>query len=200
MPSRKLTTVLTAGLAACLLLAAGCSSGASMKRVDPKADDDVGGTGIDSADLIAATDQAAVQLKGVLLSFPGDNLIIAPSTIKNESSQPFNTALITDRLVDKLVSATAPRVSFLAREHLDEVMKEREAKRKGVYAPTEEKALPGAHYLLTGRINSLGKRYKGERADYFQLNLRLVDAEDSRIVWTKGFEFKKSGTAGVIYQ
>lgn len=199
MPSPKLTALFTALVAASLVFGAGCT-GKSMKRVDPKADDDVGGTGIDSADLIAATDQAAIELKGVLLSFPGDNLVIAPSTIKNESSQPFNTALMTDRLVDKLVSATAPRVSFLAREHLDAVLAEREAKRKGVYSPTEEKALPGANYLLTGRINSLGKRGDGKRADYFQLGLRLVDAESSRIVWTKGFEFKKTGDSGVIYQ
>ena len=55
MTTRRLTAVLALSLAA--LSAAGCA-GYSMKRVNPSADDDVGGTGIDSADVIAATDRA----------------------------------------------------------------------------------------------------------------------------------------------
>ena len=58
----------------------------------------------------------------------------------------------------------------------------------------------GADYLLTGRINSLSKRYEGDRADYFQLGFTLIDAEDATIVWSNQYEFKKVGDAGVIYQ
>jgi hypothetical protein len=83
---------------------------------------------------------------------------------------------------------------------VDEVLKEREGKRTGVYAPTEQKALLGAHYLLTGRITSLSKRADGDRADYFVLAFKLVDAEDSHLAWTNNYEFKKVGDAGVIYQ
>ncbi len=187
-----------AALAAAAVLPA--CAGASMQRVDPRADDDVGGTLIDSADVIAATDAAVEDLAAVLLQSERGDMKVAFATIKNESSQPFNTALLSDRMRNSLVRRTSPRVKYLAREHIDEILREREGKRGGVYAAGEQKSLLGADYLLTGRINSLSKRYEGDRADYFQLNFQLVDAEDSTILWTDAYEFKKVGDAGVIYQ
>jgi PBP1b-binding outer membrane lipoprotein LpoB len=197
MTTLKFTAVLALSLAA--FAAAGCA-GHSMKRVNPSADDDVGGTGIDSADVIAATDKAAAELGPALLQMSQSDVVVAPSTIKNESIQPFNTGMLTDRMVDDLVRRCGARVRFLAREHIDEVVKERDAKRQGVYSPTEQKALLGANYLLTGRITSLSKRADGDRADYFVLSFRLVDAESGVISWSNQYEFKKVGDAGVIYQ
>lgn len=196
MTTGKLTALLALVVAAS---AAGCA-GHSMERVNPSADDDVGGTLIDSADVIAATDRAAGQLAPELLKSRQNDLVVAPATIKNESIQHFNTAMLSDRMIDRLVHDCGDRVRFLAREHIDEVLKERDAKRSGVYSGTEQKALLGAHYLLTGRITSLSKRAGGDRADYFLLSFRLVDAEDSHIVWSNQYEFKKVGDAGVIYQ
>ena len=196
MTTSKLTAVLALCVAA---LAAGCA-GHSMERVNPSADDEVGGTGIDSADVIAATDRAALDLGPALLKSTQNDLVVAPSTILNESIQPFNTGMLTDRMVDKLVHDCGARVKFLAREQLDAVMKERDAKSAGVYTKTPEKALLGAHYLLTGRITSLSKRVEGDRADYFVMSFRLVDAADSHVVWSNQYEFKKVGDSGVIYQ
>ena len=188
-------------LVGCLaLFALSACSGASMERVDPRADDDVGGTLIDSADVIAATEAASEDLAKVLLASTRNDLVVAFATIKNESIQPFNTALLTDRMRNTLVRRTSPRVKYLAREQIDEILREREGKRTGVYSGKEQKSLLGADFLLTGRINSLSKRYEGDRADYFQLNFQLVDSEDSTIVWTDSYEFKKVGDAGVIYQ
>ena len=195
MTPKSLTAVLVLTASAFL---AGC--GHSMERVNPSADDDVGGTLIDSADVIAATDKAAAELGDALLQAKEGNIIVAPASIKNESVQPFNTGMLHDRMIDDLVRKCGARVTFLAREHVDEVIKEREAKRSGVYAPTEQKNVLGAHYLLTGRITSLSKRADGDRADYFVLAFRLVDAEDSHIAWTNNYEFKKVGDSGVIYQ
>jgi len=197
----SLHPVRTFALVGCvaLLSLTGCA-GASMERVDPRADDDVGGTLIDSADVIAATEAAAEDLSKVLLASSRNDMVVAFATIKNESIQPFNTALLSDRMRDSVFNQTAPRVKFLAREQIDEVLREREGKRTGVFSGKEQKALLGADYLLTGRINSLSKRYEGDRADYFQLNFQLVDAEDSTIAWSKSYEFKKVGDAGVIYQ
>lgn len=197
MTPMKLTAVLAISLAA--VAAAGCA-GHSMKRVNPSADDDVGGTGVDSADLIAFTDKAAPALAQALLASPKNDIVVAFPPIKNETSQPMNTATFSDRLRGALIRACGARVRFLAREQMDEIMKERDAKEKGVYSPTEKKALLGADYFLTGRFTSLSKRADGDRADYFHLMLDLVDAGDSHIAWTDSFEFKKVGDAGVIYQ
>jgi TolB-like protein len=191
-------SVTLAGALALLLLPA--CSGASMERVDPSADDEVGGTLIDSADVIAATESAGDDLAAVLLASKRNDMIVAFSTIKNESIQPFNTALLSDRMRNSLVRKTNSRVTYLAREHIDEILRERQGKREGVYVGKELKGLLGADFILTGRINSLSKRYEGDRADYFQINFQLVDAEDSTIVWSDAYEFKKTGDAGVIYQ
>ena len=197
MTTTRLTAVLALALAA--TAAAGCT-GHQMRRVNPSRDDNVGGTMIDSSDVIVSTDRAAAELAEALLKSPENNVVVAPATIKNESPQPFNTGMLTDRMIDDLVRACGARVRFLAREQIDEVVKERDAKRQGVYSATEQKALLGAHYLLTGRITSLSKRADGDRADYFVLAFRLVDAEDSHVAWTNNYEFKKVGDAGVIYQ
>jgi len=196
MTTSKLTAVLALCLAA---FAAGCA-GHSMERVNPSADDDVGGTGIDSADVIAATDRAARDLAPALLKSTQNDLVVAPSTIKNESIQPFNTGMLTDRMIDQLVRDCGARVRFLVREHIDEVVKERDAKRSGVYSPTEQKALLGAHYLLSGRITSLSKRADGDRADYFVMSFRLVDAESSACVCSNQYEVNKVGDSRVQYQ
>lgn len=193
---RAAALVLVAAVSATV---SGCA-GADMERVDPKADDDVGGTFIDSADVIAVTDQAEADLAKILLQSPQSGLVVVMSTIKNESLQPINTALLTDRMRDKLVRDTSPRVKYVAREFMDEVLSERDAKRSGVFTEKERKALLGADFLLTGRILSLSKRYEGDRADYFQLGFTLLDAEDGTIVWSNSYEFKKVGDAGVIYQ
>ncbi len=189
---------LAAALAVAGSLFGGCA-GASMERVDPSQDDDLGGTMIDSADVIAATDQAVAELSDVLLKMEQNGIKIAAATIKNESAQPFNTALLSDRMINGLVRNTAPRVGFLAREQIDEIVREREAQEAGVYTSTKKLSLLGADYLLTGRILSLSKRYEGDRADYFVLGFRLVSL-DSTILWTQQYEFKKVGDSGVIYQ
>lgn len=191
--------------AAFLLLALGAAllpacAGPSSERVDPSQDDELGGTMIDSSDVIAATNQAAEDLTKVLLASPKNDIIVAPSTIRNESAQPINTAVLTDRMITRLLRETGTRVKYLAREHIDEVLREREGKRSGVYAGKEQKALLGADYLLTGRITSVSKRSEGDRADYFLLTFSLVDSEDSTLVWRDEYEFKKVGDSGVIYQ
>src|SRR5262245_13669519 len=126
------TAKFTAVLALAAMAAARC--GHSMARVNPTADDDVGGTLIDSAGVIAATDRAAAELGDSLLQSKEGNLTVAPASIKNESVQPFNTGMLHDRLINDLVRKCGARVTFLAREHVDEVLKEREGKRSGVYA------------------------------------------------------------------
>jgi len=197
MTTIRTTAALALTLAACF--AAGCG-GYSSKRVNPSADDDVGGTGIDSADVIAFTDKAAPALAQALLASPKNDIVVAFPPIKNETVQPMNTAIFSDRLRGALVKQCGARVRFLAREQMDEIMKEREAKEKGVYSKTESKALLGADFLLTGRFTSLSKRAGGDRADYFLLSLDLVDAADSHVAWTDSYQFKKVGDAGVIYQ
>lgn len=197
MTHLRFNTVLS--LAMCGALLAGCG-GLSSQRVDPGADDDLGGTLIDSADVIATTDQAAADLAAFLLRSSRSDLKVAVSPIKNESVQPINTSLLTDRMRNQLVRETSPRVKYLAREHIDAVVDERDGKRDGVFSGSDRRQLLGADYLLTGRINSLSKRADGDRADYFQLGFVLVDAEDGSIVWSDQYEFKKTGDAGAIYQ
>lgn len=198
-PKSVTRTVLALSLGLAGASAAGCG-GPSMERVDPRKDDTVGGTLIDSSDVIEVSDRASVQIAKILLASPRNDLVVHFPTVKNESIQPFNTALLSDRIRERVLADTAPRVKFLAREHMDEIEKEREGKRAGVFSGDERKQLLGANFLLTGRIKSLSKKSEDERADYFQLSFQLVDAEDSSIVWANSWEFKKQGDTGVIYQ
>jgi hypothetical protein len=190
-------------LGAVAMTAGACASGPhrpTMRRVDPRADDDLGGTLIDSADVIAITDRAAHSLSQTLLQMPRNDIVISYAPIKNESIQPFNTAMLTDRMRDAVARETGARVRFRATEQLDEIRKERDAKRAGEYSGGSRGPIAGADYLLTGRITSLSKRYEGDRADYFLLAFELVDAESGLGAWSNRYEFKKEGGAGVIYR
>lgn len=198
-PKSVTRTFLVLAVAAAAAGASGCA-GHSMRRVDPSKDDTLGGTGIDSADIVQITDRASAELAQQLLASPRNDIVVHFPTIKNESRQPLNTALLSDRIRERVFTACAPRVKFLVREQLDEIEKEREGKRAGVFSGSERKQLLGANYLLTGRIKGMSKRADGDQADYFQLSFQLVDAESSEMVWTKGYEFKKVGDSGVIYQ
>lgn len=198
-----MTSRRNAAVAVVVALAAAASAGCAgkrMQRLDPRADDTLGGTMIDSADVIATTERAAAEISKQLLASPRSDVVVYFPPMKNESPQPINTALLSNRVRDLVLRDTSPRVRFVAREHMDEVMKEREGKRSGAVSGEERKALLGASHHLTGRILSLSKRSEGDRADYFQLNFVLLDAESSELLWSQSYEFKKAGEAGVIYQ
>lgn len=195
--ARRWTTF--ALLAALFLPLVGC--GPLSKRVDPDADDSLGGTGIDSADVRAIADK----MSGRILTTPQIARATSPPTImldpvRNGTRFVIDTDILTIRLRGALGEHASGRVKFLARERLDSVQKERSAKRDGVFTASSEKQLLGADFILTGELLSISKARDSQRSDYILYTFQLIDAEDSSIVWEGQHEVKKVGKRGTTYR
>jgi hypothetical protein len=166
-------------------------------------DQDTGGTGIEAQDIRAVSDRMARslldELSGVLPD--GEPATVVFDEIVNRSSQMFDKRIFLERMRAELNSSSRGRLRFLARENLPAILAERERKRSGEVTSGERKELLGADYLLTGTITGLAKAEGRSSLDrYWFLSFRLVDAEDSAIVWEDSYEFRKRGEASVLYR
>ncbi|MCA3072717.1 MAG: hypothetical protein ING77_14060 [Rhodocyclaceae bacterium] len=107
----------------------------------------------------------------------------------NDSAQPINRNLITDRLRLNLNRAARNRLVFVGRNHSQAVALERDLKRSGavdVGTTGLTKAQAGADFRLGGRISSLDARNPrtGVMQRYKQIVFELFDLETGVIVWT----------------
>jgi PBP1b-binding outer membrane lipoprotein LpoB len=92
------------------------------------------------------------------------------------------------------------KVRFLARDRLEDILKEREAKRKNLVTASKEGDLYGVDFYLTGELTGLSKAVSNNRSDYILMAFQLIDAETSDIIWEDSYEIKRVGESGVAYQ
>ena len=202
MPSRVFSRrhgLVTLALVALAVAATACSSPKS-KRVDPDIDDEMGGTGIDSADIRAISDWMSRSLVERLPSGGASKPVVVLKEVTNNTRFIIDKDLFIQKMRTQLIRDSGDKIDFLAREDMDAILAERAAKREGKVGQTEEKGLLGAEYFLTGTLSGLSKSSGGDRSDYINAAFRLVDAESSRIVWEDSKDFKKVGEAGVLYK
>ena len=164
----------------------------------------VAGTGIESQDLVGATDKMA---RGILNAAPIMNAKTPPfvvlDPVLNESRFPINKELFLTRIQTQLTSKSGGKVQFLARERLAALEKERDMKRAGAVTATTDPLLQefkGADYFLTGKLQSLTTRTKDGISDYVLYTFQLIDARTSVIVWAGDHEIKKQGLEDAAYR
>lgn len=168
----------------------------------------VAGVGIDSADIISATD---MMLRDMLSNptLAGQSkpprVIVDSAYFVNESTTRINVNSITDRLRVNLNRAANGRMVFVGRQNVAMIEQERELKRSGVVdggTIRKTQATAGADYRLAGRITSLDAvgTQSGVNSRYTQMTFEMIDLELGTIVWSGIYEFKKSGTENVLYR
>lgn len=193
------------------LVFTGCVSndgGQAVKYEDPAAMSDVGGIGIDSADIVAMTDRmvASMMANPILANrTPAPRVIIDAEYFKNESSTRINKNMITDQLRIELNRAANGRLIFIARQYSDMVEQERQKKREGELTKGSigmAKAQAGADFRLVGRITSKDaiNPKTGKTSRYHQITFEMVDLETSGYVWGDQYQFKKTGQDDVVYR
>lgn len=168
----------------------------------------VAGVGIESQDIVAATDQ---MMRDMLTNpvLAGQStpprVIVDAQYFINESTSRINVNTITDRLRVNLNRASNGRMVFVGRQNAAMVEAERELKREGkVDGGTirKTKATAGADYRLAGRITSLDAvaTNTGTNSRYTQITFEMIDLELGTIVWSGIYEFKKSSQDDVVYR
>ena len=101
---------------------------------------------------------------------------------------------------DLLIENAGEQFRFVERDRMLEVRAEREAKRTGEVSASAEKMISGADYFLTAELVPIHKRSGADVSDYIYYSFELIDAESSEVVWAKGYDVKKVGKRGVLYQ
>lgn len=201
-----------AGLIAAFALG-GCAAvpnadGRRVTDVDPQVRGPVSGTGIESQDITAMTDQMMRDLLAtpdLVKRETAPRIVMDAARFINESSQAINKNLIVDRLRVGLNRAGKGRIMFVSREHLAAVDEERQAKREGLTDSGTTgltKAVAGADYRLTGRIASADARNNrnGMQQRYMQITFEMLDVESSAIVWSNQYEFARAAADDVVYR
>jgi len=198
------------GLAAAALLA-GCASqgvknpsGVPVTEMRPDERGFVAGTGVESQDLVTVTDQMARSILSIpVIAQAATAPVVAIEPVINETRFPINKDIFLTRIRTQLNSKAAGKVSFLARENMRALERERQLKRDGqVTASSDPNVVEflGADYFLTGKLQGMSTRTSQGVSDYILYSFQLIDARTSRIVWEDVAEIKKQGLEDAAYR
>ncbi len=192
-------------------LAAGCASsgvknpsGIGVTRMNADEQGFVAGTGVESQDLVAVTEKMARSILGIpqIANAPTPPIIVL-DPVDNQTRFPINKDIFLTRIRTQLNSKSAGKVTFLARDRMAALEKERNLKREGAVTATSDPAKQeflGANYFLTGTLQGLSTRTKAGTSDYILYAFQLIDARTSAIVWEDSAEIKKQGLEDAAYR
>ena len=192
-----------AALAVGVVLLSGCSSD---KVVEMRGDEKgfVGGTGVESQDLVRVSDKIA---RGIL-STPQITAAAVPPVVVlepvlNETRFPVNKNIFLERIQAQLISKAQGKIVFMARERMAALERERDLKRNGQLTATSDpmvQEFKGADYFLTGKLSGLSTSTKQGVSDYILYTFQLIDVRTGAIVWGGDDEIKKQGQTDAVYR
>ena len=197
--------------AATLALVTGCASsgvknpsGTGVTRLNADEQGFVAGTGIESQDLVAVADQMARSILAIpqIANAPTPPIVVL-DPVENKTRFPINKDIFLTRIRAQLNSKTFGKVTFLARDRMAALEKERNLKREGAVTATTDPGMQefkGADYCLTGWLEGMSTRTKAGTSDYILYAFQLIDARTSAIVWEDMAEMKKQGLEDAAYR
>lgn len=202
--------LIAAGALAASMFISGCASGvknpSGVPVTEMKADERgfVAGTGVESQDLVAVTDKMSRSILGIpeianAASKP--RIVLEPVT--NNTRFPLNKDMFLKRIRVSLAEKALGKVSFLDREMMKTLERERDLKRSGQVTASADPTVNefrGADYFLTGSLDGMTTRTSAGTSDYVLYSFRLVDARTSEIVWESSAEIKKQGLEDAAYR
>jgi PBP1b-binding outer membrane lipoprotein LpoB len=192
-------------------LVAGCASsgvknpsGVPVTRMNADEQGFVAGTGVESQDLVAVTDKMSRSILGIpQIANAATPPIVVLDPVENKTRFPINKDIFLSRIRGDLIKKSGGKVTFLARERMAALEKERNLKREGAVTATSDPTVQefkGADYFLTGSLEGLSTRTKAGTSDYILYSFQLIDARTSAIVWEDNAEIKKQGLEDAAYR
>ncbi len=202
----KLTFALTTAA-----LVAGCASkgvknpsGVPVTQMRADEQGFVAGTGVESQDLVAVTDRMSRSIMGIpQIANATTTPIIVLDPVENKTRFPINKDIFLTRIRSELNKKSMGKVTFLARDRMAALEKERNLKREGAVTATADpvkQEFKGADYFLTGSLEGLSTRTTAGTSDYILYAFQLIDARTSAIVWEDNAEIKKQGLEDAAYR
>jgi len=192
-------------------LVAGCASsgvknpsGVPVTRLNPDEQGFVVGTGVESQDLVAVTDKMARSILGIpQIANAAMPPVVVLDPVENKTRFPINKDIFLTRIRSELNKKSMGKVTFLARDRMAALEKERNLKREGAVTASSDpnvQEFKGADYFLTGSLEGLSTRTAAGTSDYILYAFQLIDARTSAIVWEDNAEIKKQGLEDAAYR
>lgn len=193
---------LAAGLCAVL---AGCASEQPPpppQYVDPGTQGKISGTGIESQDMLTATDKMARKILETpqLQARKGDTPVIGLLPVENRTRFAIDKEIFNTRLKALLNEKANGQIRFVARDRIEAIRKEKELKGEGEVTGGAKRKLLGVDFFLTGTLSSLSTSTQQGKSDYMLFTFRLIDAETSVEIWEGMHELKKEGAEDAVYR
>lgn len=189
------------GATSILLVAVSGCAGPISQRVDVDSPSLPGDTTTDSQDLRTIAQRMARSLVAMpQIANAGSPPRIAFLDVNNRTNQIIDKEIFLNSIRTLLIQNSQGKVVFLDRARINQIMAERELKRKGIVGASDRKILSGVDFFLTGELNAIDKVEGANRLTYTRYSFRLTDAESSDIIWEDAYEVKKLGRRGVFDQ
>ncbi|HVM62702.1 MAG TPA: hypothetical protein VMV72_17705 [Verrucomicrobiae bacterium] len=185
------------------LVLAGCATAPepAVKYVSPSAPGGVAGTGIESQDIGAAAQKAAVSILALPQIVKAEKppiILITPVT--NRSASPVDTDLYTVKLRGILMQYSSDKVRFLARDTSWNTNNyEQQLRKEGAVQPGAARNAATYDYILTAELRGISEASNRGRSEYFLVAFKLVDMNDL-LLWEDQYEIKKQGHDSSIYR
>ncbi len=113
----------------------------------PDADDGLGGTGIEATDIRTVARKMAVSLLDIPEIINASGMPrIALLPVENSTRFIINKDIFTKKIRIELNKNTTGKVRFLARDRIKDILKEREAKREGLYTASKDTNMLGVDF------------------------------------------------------
>lgn len=192
-------------------IVSGCSSagvknpsGVGVTEMRPEDRGFVAGTGVESQDLVRVADKMARSIVGIpQIANAATPPIVVLDPVINETRFPINKDIFLTRIRTELNTKVAGKVTFLARDRMAALEKERNLKREGSVTASSDPMVQefrGANYFLTGTLQGLSTRTTKGTSDYILYAFQLIDVRTSAIVWEDSEEIKKQGLEDAAYR
>lgn len=153
----------------------------------------VRGLGIESQDFVSVCDKMSRGLS--TLTNGSGSLRIFTARILNETHFEINSDILLTRIRATLIRQSNGRFEFIARDWLDDLVKERQMKREGKFTSETSphvQEFKGGDYLLTGRLQGHTTRMvNGLTSEYVIYSFQLINARTDVIEWEDFSEIKK---------
>jgi len=174
----------------CVWFLNGCATGVTQRiDVDAEMVDDKQSTAVQDYRTVA--DQMARSLVQLPMIHKADHPpTFAFLDVENRTNQFIDTVAFQEKIRTLLLKNCGGKIYFLDRSAVNEILKERKRKKKGVVTASEKSSekIYGADYFLTGSIHSINRVMGSERTEYVRYSFRLTDADTSLIVWEDEYE------------
>jgi len=179
-------------------------SGVPVTELRPDERGFVAGTGVESQDIVAATDKMSRGILGTpqIANAKGTPCVVL-DPIVNETRFVINKDIFLTRIMTRLAAKAQGKVAFLARDRMNALQRERELKQSGqVTANADPNVVEfkGADFFLTGKLQGQSTRTGAGISDYVYMSFQLIDARTSIVVWADEYEIKKQGLEDAAYR